>query len=582
MGELKNKRRSRIIVILLAVIVVLGLMFVGFKALVRVGNPKYFYNYLHDAAGSLPTEYHAGAAENADADTPYATEATDPRMHDITEHIYVDGIETDEYQRSIPVNISEELIERLRQTDGLLTFRGSYLRDMTGRELSDVKAGRFSRSMWTYRTGKVLKSNGTDYWSGNGWTGQPLLMRWPKDVRETMNMYDSAKEAEDLVEIIYPGMDGCIHFLDLATGEETRPVIYVGMTFKGTASIYPDGTPLLVCGSGDAQTGQFGENVSQRFYIYSLIDGTLLYEGGYNDDRAPRIWHAYDSSAVIDPVSDTLIQPGENGVIYTLHLNTEYDRESGRLSIAPDEDVRYTFTRDGKYSEGGYLWGSECSAAVYGGYLYIGDNAGTMYCLDINSMRMVWVQEFNEDINSSPILEREDGRTYLYVATTLKYNYNAHSMGEAAIYKLNAINGEVIWKRPYEVQTVKGYAGGVLSTGALGEKSVSDYIFYSISKTPGLEEGYLVAIDKHTGDEVWRVDLDMYSWSSTVITYSEAGGAYLIQGCQNGELLLVDATDGQVFDRLELGSAIEATPAIYGSRLVLATRNERIIGLTLK
>lgn len=570
------------IIIAAAIVLLLALAFVGFKLLVKVGSPKYFYNYLHDTAGSLPVEYHSDALEGADADAAFCTEETSPVAHDIIQTIERDGVEIPYLSREQPISFSSEFLAQLSAEDGMPTFRGDLTRSKSSSGLSGIYSEAFSKDKWVYSTGKVLKSNGVDYWSGNGWTGQPLLAVWDEDVKQTMNLYDTALEKEDLVEVIYPGMDGCIHFLDLESGEETRPMIYVGMTFKGTASLYPGGVPLLFCGSGDAQTGIYGENVSQRFYIYSLIDGALLYEGGYDDEFAPRIWHAYDSSPIIDPATDTLIQPGENGVIYTMSLNTVYDRRAGRINVEPDNIVKYKFNIEDKYAEGGYLWGSECSGAVYGSYLYIGDNAGTIYCLDLNSMSMVWVNEFNEDINSTPVFETEGSRKYLYVATTLKYNYNSHSMGEAAIYKLNAMNGEVIWKKPYEVHTVKGYAGGILSTGAPGSGPVNDLIFYSVSKTPDIEGGYLVALDKDTGREAWSLKLDMYSWSSTVITYSENGGAYLIQGCQNGDLLLIDAGKGEIRDRVNFGSGIEATPVVYRSRIVLATRSEKIIGIGLE
>ncbi len=579
--EFVKKHRGKVIAA--AVILLLLIIgFIGFKTLVKVGNPKYFYNYLHDTAGSLPVVKNADATRDADKTKAFCTENTDPKAHKVTEKVQKNGSLVSGYNRTDPIDFSKEFITELAGLRGLLTFRGNYARNMTAVGTSSLEKEKFTAGGWTYSTGKVLKSNGVDYWSGNGWTGQPVIIRWDDDVKRKMNLYDTAKNKSGLIEVIYPGMDGCIHFLDMETGEETRPTIYVGMTFKGTASLYPDGTPLLFCGSGDAQTGQFGENVCQRFYIYSLMDGSLLYEGGYNDDLAPRTWHAYDSSPIIDPVTDTLIQPGENGVIYTMKLNTRYDKAAGTVSVSPSEFVNYTFTIEDKYSQTGYLWGSECSGAVYGGYLYIGDNAGTFYCLDLNTMSMVWVQELNEDINSSPVFEIDGENKFVYVATTLKYNYNSHSMGEASIYKLNAMNGEIIWKKPYEVHTVKGYAGGVLSTGVLGSGIVADYIFYSVSKLPDIEGGMLVALDKRTGEEAWTLDLDMYSWSSTVLTFSQTGRAYLLQGCQNGDLLLINAANGKVLDKRNFGSAIEATPVIYGNRIVLATRSEKILGVAIE
>ena len=590
----KNKKP---LIILTLILIATMVLFVGFKLLVKVGNPKYFYNYLHDAGGSLEAEYHAEAEKDADAQKPFATADTDPSAHNVTETVYVKrfdpsasapysegqaaGEEVSSYERKDRISFSEDFINNTGGEKAFVTFRGNYARNAGSVGIATIDDARLEKT-WTYSTGKILKNNGVDYWSGNGWTGQPILTEWDDETRQHMNMYDWARNKAGLVEVIYPGMDGSIRFLDMESGEETRPAIYVGMTFKGTASLYPGGVPLLVCGSGDAQTGMYGENVSQRFYIYSLIDGSLLYQGGYDSEIAPRIWHAYDSSAVIDPDTDTLIQPGENGVIYTMKLGSSYDRSTGSLSIHPSEIVEYTFTIEDKYKEGGYLWGSESSAAVWGGYLYIGDNAGTFYCLDLNRMKMVWVQELNEDINSSPILETDGDSRFVYVATTLKYNYDSHSMGDAAIYKINAMNGEIVWKKPYNVHTVKGYAGGVLSTGALGTGKVSDYIFYSISKTPGLEEGYLVALNRKNGKEAWRISLDMYSWSSTVVVRSQDDKVYLLQGCQNGDLLLIDAENGTIRNRINYGSAIEATPVVWNNSIVLATRSEKIFGAGIR
>lgn len=52
-----------------------------------------------------------------------------------------------------------------------------------------------------------------------------------------MNMYDWAKEAETLVEVVYPSMDGYIYFYELQTGKATRDALNLGYTFKGTGTL---------------------------------------------------------------------------------------------------------------------------------------------------------------------------------------------------------------------------------------------------------------------------------------------------------------------------------------------------------
>ncbi|MBP5159320.1 MAG: PQQ-binding-like beta-propeller repeat protein [Lachnospiraceae bacterium] len=576
------KRNLKKIVILACIAVVLIAGFLGFKFLVKVGSIKYIYNYMNDTAGELELISNPEGAKGANAKKPSATDDTKPSLYGIEESIYSDGQKVGSFKRKNKIDFSDAFVGSFADGIGMTTFRGDYHRNLSSMGVADIVKESFGRETWEYTTGKVLKSNGVDYWSGNGWTGQPVVVRWDERTKRNMNLYDEAKDNPGLVEVIYPGMDGWIHFVDLETGEETRPQINVGMTFKGSASLYPGGVPLLFCGSGDAQTGPFGENVCQRFYIYSLIDGSLLFEYGFNDEKAPRIWHAYDSSPLIDPGSDTLIYPGENGVIYTMKLNTSYDEREGTVSVAPSDFVDYTFTSE-RYSEDGHLWGSESSASAWKGYVFVGDNSGLLYCLDLNSMKMVWAQDLREDINSSVIFdEDESGNRFLYAATTLKYNYGEHFTGTASIFKINAMTGEIVWEKPYEVHTVKGLAGGVLSTGVAGKGSLSDYLFYSVSKTPELDGGYIVALSKKTGEEIWKIDLDMYSWSSTALVTAESGKAYLIQGCQNGDLLLIDAVEGKVLDRRNFGTGIEATPVVIGNRIVFGTRSEKIIGLAIE
>ncbi len=573
------KRNLKRILILAVIVIVLIAGFLGFKFLVKVGSIKYIYNYMNDTAGELELMSNPAAVEGANTAKPHSVESTKPALYGIEQRVYVDGARVESYKRKEKIDFTDDFVDSFAEGIGMTTFRGDYHRNLSSMGEADIIKESFNRETWEYSTGKVLKSNGVDYWSGNGWTGQPVVVKWDEKTKRNMNLYDEAREKEDLCEVIYPGMDGWIHFVDLETGEETRPQINVGMTFKGSASLYPGGVPLLFCGSGDAQTGPFGENVCQRFYIYSLIDGSLLFEHGMNDEKAPRIWHAYDSSPLIDPVTDTLIYPGENGVIYTMKLNSSYDEASGTVSVAPSDFVDFTFTSE-RYSEDGHLWGSESSASAWHGYIFVGDNSGLLYCLDLNKMKMVWAQDLREDINSSVIFdEDESGNRFLYAATTLKYNYGEHNTGTASIFKINAMTGEVIWEKPYEVHTVKGLAGGVLSTGVAGEGTLGDYLFYSVSKTPELDGGYIVALDKKTGEDIWKLDIDMYSWSSTALVTSKNGRAYLIQGCQNGDLLLIDAVEGKILDKRNFGTGIEATPVVMGNRIVFGTRSEKIVGI---
>jgi len=582
------KKRTKIAIVILCGLFLLGCAagLLLLKKISSAGGIRYLYNLNHDTTGMAATEYHPENMAGADGRVTCTT-LTDPAVLGITETIrFTKGGETlvwnedYAYMRPERISFTDELITG--QIDGIFTFRGNYHRTATSYGTAQIENERFAENFWTYDTGKLLKSSGTSYWSGNGWTGQPLIISWPEETKQVMNLYPEKKAKENFTEVIYSGMDGYIHFLDLEDGSESRPAIHIGMVFKGTASLHPSGIPLLVLGSGDAQTGLFGENVSPRAYIYSLIDGTKLYEFGYNDDMAHRTFHAFDSSPVIDAKTDTLFYPGENGVLYTVKLNTAYDAKAGTLSVDPVHVVDYTYTT-ARATEEAFTWGMENSAVVNENYLYVGDNGGVFYCLDLNTMSMVWAQDVYGDVNSSPIYSKEENGDFIYLATTLtEAMLDEHSMGEVAIYKLNAANGSVVWKKPFACHNVDGVEGGILATGVLGQGAIEGQIIYSVSRTPGLSSGYLVSLDTKTGESVWLTELTNYAWSSTVAVYSQIGAVYLVQCCSDGTVLLFNGANGTLLDSVALNTTLEATPAVFGNTIVVGTRDERIIGLRVE
>ena len=105
-----------------------------------------------------------------------------------------------------------------------------------------------------------------------------------------------------------------------------------------------------------------------RARLYSLIDQKLLYSFGKKPDPLSfRAFHAYDSSALFDVGSDTIIEPGENGILYTIKLNTSYDAAAGTLTVDPDEPVKLRYTApnysvSGDNSPNHRWWGMEDSA----------------------------------------------------------------------------------------------------------------------------------------------------------------------------------------------------------------------------
>ena len=108
-------------------------------------------------------------------------------------------------------------------------FAETVFRDTPSHGYADMTDFRLNK-LWSADTGSL--SSGSAVWTGSGWTGQPLMMKWPKEVKAHMNMTEKAKADDELVEVIYACMDGYVYFLDLRTGEKTRdPFISGILTF---------------------------------------------------------------------------------------------------------------------------------------------------------------------------------------------------------------------------------------------------------------------------------------------------------------------------------------------------------------
>ena len=135
------------------------------------------------------------------------------------------------------------------------------------------------------------------------------------------------------MEAIYSTMDGKVYFLDLEDGSDTRDNIEAGLPFKGAGAVHPS-LPILHLGPGD---GGPGEEDDARGFLYSLIDGSKLYEYGRKDPFARRVFHGFDSSPLF--LGDYLFEPAENGILYSFKLNSRTD-EQGKISVAPSEFIR--------------------------------------------------------------------------------------------------------------------------------------------------------------------------------------------------------------------------------------------------
>jgi outer membrane protein assembly factor BamB len=463
--------------------------------------------------------------------------------------------------------------EDYTDVEGITTFRGNHYRnnaDFGTRLVSEKKL----EIVWTKDISAI--NNGSSYWPGVGWTGQPLIIHWEEDIRKLMNINESLKNT-DLVEVIYPTLCGNIYFLNLSDGKETRNPINIGFSIKGTGMIDPRGYPILYTGQG---LNQNGENYAHHEYrIFSLIDQTELFSITGTTPEAFRIWGAFDPSGLLDKNTDTLIQPGENGLLYRIKLNTQFDREKGELSINP-EVIKYRYENPFDPNIG-----YENSPVFYKNYLYLADNGGLLQCIDINTLEPVWIANVEDDTDSTIVLEETDDGVFLYTGNEADIRCLGKPQPTSAacqLRKFNALTGELIWQKEYDCIYQYGVNGGLLSTPVIGKNDISDLVIFNICKTEDAQKGRMVALDKKTGEEVWVRNLDYYSWSSPVDFMSDDGKTYMIFCDFSGKMHLMDPANGNIIDTISVGLNVEGSPAIYNDMVVVGTYAKKIYGIRIK
>lgn len=463
-------------------------------------------------------------------------------------------------------NICSDILftDKYSSLEGIPTFRGNNFRNTASYGVSKISRKELNVK---WKTTTSFSSWG----GGAGWTGQPAIIKWNEDLKNSMNIDEKFKSQANFTEVMYASLDGKVYFLDLKSGEQSRNTIKVGNPIKGSLSIDSREIPMLYVGEGIDEGGTTG------FNIYSLIDGSSLYEINGYDDYAYRGWPAFDSSALIYPEGDIVIEAGENGILYIIKLNTNYDRENNTVSINP-ETLKYRYYTGDSYGR----LGIENSVVAYANLLYFADNNGEIHCIDLRKMEPMWIVEGLDDIDATITLEEEDGVPYLYIGDEVDHQ---GIIGTSTIRKINGLSGEVVWKNEFTCESVVGgdaTNGGILATNVIGKNNISDLVIFSLARYDGFSSGAVIAMSKSTGEVVWETKVNNYLWSSPVDFYDEDGNGYIIQCDSAGNMFLIDGRTGIILNTITLDANIEASPTIYEDMIVIATRGGSIYGIEIR
>ncbi len=506
--------------------------------------------------------------------TAEAAENADPGLI-ATTVVYNGARKVSQYARADSEKIHMPVVgEYTKQMLGVLTFRTDAFRQNGA--VGTVKGTDSLTQAWKAETGSVKGSGQTYY--GMGWVGQPAIVKWSKEVRELSEMYDTKKEVSGLKEVIAAGLDGRIYFLDLSDGTATRNSIKLGYPMKGTPSVHPGGAPYM-------NVGQFARKMASRtgtiglrqYNLYQLKELSLIDGLDGKNNRPYNGVGSFETSALMDRTSGTMVTAGTNGMLYVITLNADFDYAAGTYSQSPTTVAMKTKAKGEKDA----ATAVEASVAMYDRYVFYADMGGFLRCVDTNNMKVVWAISLGDAVESTPALdwhgeEIQEGLD-LYTATLL----SSRKKGDAAVTCLDAMSGEIRWTASFPVKkdTKNKTVSGFRASPVIGQEGLREYVYYTVNNLSpegqeqlGVEEtAALVALRKSDGTVAWAKGLAAKTYSSPVAVYDGEGNGAVIQCAGDGTVLMLDGLTGDQKAELQVDGAIEASPAVYGGMMVVGT-----------
>lgn len=423
--------------------------------------------------------------------------------------------------------------------NGMLTFRGNPTRTWYGS--GPVPSS--PRVLWRFPAAGGLchpSSAGgvTKTWCGTGWTGQASVF-----------------ERDGRTWVVFGSMGAAYHFLDGDTGARILPDLPTGDINKGSATIDPDGFPLLYGGSRDNYL---------RVVAFDRDEPTVLWKLNASDVRPTKWNNDWDGAPLV--IDDYLFVGGENSRFHIIELNRGYGPD-GKVTVAPELVFHAAGWDDQLLRDIGDSDVSiENSVAISGNTVYFANSGGLVQGWDISGVKegrdpeRVFRFWTGDDTDASIVVDAEG---YLYVASEYqRFLPRGREVGQLMKLDPRRPDDPLVWS--VADNDYRGFenAAGIWSTPALHKGVV-------ITTTNG---GRVMGVDAASGEVLWTKRLAAPVWMSPVVVDD-----VLLQGDCDGTLRAFDVRDPRADPpelwRVKVGGCLESTPTVFGGRIYLGSRS---------
>ncbi len=483
-----------------------------------------------------------------------------PSAIKLTAKAYEGTKKQDIYTRDDKIVVNDPFQYAVWDQSGVLTFRGGPFRQNAAFGTVEIENETLTE-MW-----KVAMEGSTGTKSGSltgvCWPGQALIVKWPTQLRAILGINDDYKEKVALKEVMVAGQNGYLYFMDLVTGEATRDPVELGYPANGVLALQTNASPMLAIGQHVSVLSK--KTIDNGLHLFNLLDNKELTLLDGRDKLMQSNYSGFNGAPLFDKNTGDMIVGGENGLLYTMETNGDFDHILGTLKISPSYQ-RYSWLASGQKAKSTNVDGA---VAMYGSYVYFADQTGILQCVDINSLTPLWAVDTGDNTDATIALDMEDDSTVaLYTGNTI---LNQGRKGVCTIRRYDALTGAETWA--YEVPDLTYTTAaevGCYASPVVGQNAVSDLVFFTV--TNGESGATVYAFEKDTGAVRWSQALETPTVSSPVAVYNLEGDAWLLQAESDGKLHLMNAETGKIVTTLQLEGEVEASPAVYRDVLVIAT-----------
>lgn len=247
------------------------------------------------------------------------------------------------------------------------------------------------------------------------------------------------------------------------------------------------------------------------------------------------------------------------------------------------------------------------SPAVYNGIVYFSDNKQTLYALNAITGKLTWKQDLGASLSyewkfdyfySSPtpangliVIGSKDGNLYAFHATDGKPSWKYKTTGivrstsaikdgtvyvgdtEGTLHAISLSTGKAIWQFH-----IAGHAMKNEDFGFDRRAIISSPVVTGDKILVGGRDGFLYAVNKQTGKEVWRVDHEV-SW---VISSVAVKDSFVVTGTSDGRFIqAVSLHTGREIWKYKTQSIVWSSPVIDNNKVYIGSHDNRLYCLDL-